>query len=240
MKSHIDGTLETVKFAKRRRDYHDNLAKIFDLGHEKTDLLQYFPAFVGDLTLNRYLTLYELYKKTLGISGHIAEVGVFKGGSTLLFGKLVRMFEHDSLVMCHGFDWFKGVQQDTDSALQVPGGDSSDEGTLRRLIELQNLDSTVKIHNLDAAKELPKFFEENPHLRFKLVFLDSGTYEVTKASIEHFWPRLNNGGIIIFDQYCNEVAPGETRAIHELLPDEKIETIPGSWMPGSYIRKEVK
>jgi len=240
MKSHKYGTLETMKHAGKRAQYHENTAKILDLGHEKVDLLDYFPAFVGDLTLNRYLTLYELYKQVQGISGHIAEVGVFKGGSTLLFGKLIRMFEHDSLTMVHGFDWFQGIEEETDAVLQIPGGDSSDEGTLRRLIRLQDLQSTVKIHNLDARKDLPKFFEEHSHLRFKLIFLDSGTYEVTKASIENLWPRLNVGGIMVFDQYTNEVAPGETRAIHELLPNETIRNWPGSWMAGSYIIKEVR
>lgn len=206
--SHINGTLETVKHAKRRVKYHENLPKILVLGHSKEDLLHYFPAFVGDLTLNRYLTLYELYKRTLGISGHIAEVGVFKGGSTLLFGKLIQMFEHDSLTMVHGFDWFAGVEEGTDAALQVAGGDASDENTLRELIRLQNLDSTIKIHNLDARKDFPEFFDENSHLRFRLIFLDSGTYNVTRASIEALWPRLNVGGIMIFDQYNNEVSPG--------------------------------
>jgi len=74
-------------------------------------------------------------------------------------------------------------------------------------------------------------------LRFKMVFLDSGTYSVTSASIKALWPRLNVGGIMVFDQYNNEVAPGETRAVQELLPDEKIQTIQPSWMPCSYICK---
>lgn len=239
MKSHIDGTLETVKHADKRAKYHENLAKILDLGHSKQDLLHYFPAFVGDLTLSRYLTLYELYKQTLSISGHIAEVGVFKGAGSILFGKLIQMFEPLSLTMVHGFDWFKGIEVGTDASLQVAGGDASDEEVLRGLIRLQNLDSTVKIHNLDVRSELPDFFETNQHLRFKLIFLDSGTYNVTRASIEALWPRLNVGGIMVFDQYNNEVAPGETQAIHELLPKEKIRTWLGSWMPGSYIVKEV-
>lgn len=239
IKSHVDGIFETVKHAERRAKHHENLPKILDLGHEKADLLHYFPAFCGDLTLNRYLTLYELYKETSGIPGHIAEVGVFKGAGSILFGKLINLFERDSLTMVHGFDHFGGIDIDTDSPLQVPGGDSSNENTLRELIRLQNLDSTIKIHNLDAARDLPEFFENNPHIRFKLVFLDSGTYNITSEAIKAFWPRLNIGGIMIFDQYNNEVAPGETRAIHELLPNEKIETLTGSWMPSAYIRKGV-
>ena len=237
MKSHKQGSLETAKFAERRAKYHENLPKILDLVTEKSDFLDYFPSYVGNLTLNRYFTLYELYKKTLGISGHIAEIGVFKGAGSILFGKLIQMIEPDSLTMVHGFDHFGGIDDDTDAKLQLVGGDSSDESKLRELIRLQNLDSTVKIHNLDARTGFPKFFDENSHLRFKLIFLDSGTYNVTKASIEALWPRLNVGGIMIFDQYNNEVAPGETKAIHELLPDAKIETLPGSWMPGAYIVK---
>ena len=69
------------------------------------------------------------------------------------------------------------------------------------------------------------------------MFLDSGTYECTSAAIKAFWPRLNVGGIMVFDQYNNEVSPGETRAVTELLPNEKIETMQPSWMPASFIVK---
>lgn len=42
---------------------------------------------------------------------------------------------------------------------------------------------------------------------------------------------------MIFDQYNNEVAPGETRAVQELLPDLKVQTIPNSWFPNAYVQK---
>lgn len=238
MRSHRDGVLETVKFSARRENYYENLSKIFSLGHEKEDLIHYFPAFAGTLTLNRYLTLYELYKKTQGISGHIAEIGTYKGASILLFGKLVQMFEADSLTMVHGFDWFYGTAAVDENPLQVQGGNAAAQDVLEELIRLQNLDNTIKIHNLNVEKDLPRFFKKNTHLQFKLVFLDSGTYECVSASIREFWPRLAVGGIMIFDQYNNEVAPGETRAVKELLPNEKIETIIGSWMPNSYLIKK--
>lgn len=240
MKSHVKGTLETIKFDHRRADYELYIAKLSLLGVKIDESIEHFPAFAGYMTLNRFLTLYELYKKVLGISGHIAEVGVFKGAGSLLFAKLTQIFEPESLAMVHGFDHFGGIDDDTDAILQVPSGDSSNEGRLREIIDLQNLDHIVKIHNMDARKDFPAFFEKYPHLRFKLIFLDSGTYSVTRASIEALWPRLNVGGIMVFDQYVNEVAPGETRAIHELLPDETIRTVVGSWMPSAYIIKEVR
>lgn len=237
MKSHRKGELETLKFDHRRPDYELYMTKLPLLGLNIGECIEHFPAYAGHMTLNRCFTLYEIYKKVLGISGHIAEVGVYKGFGSLLFAKMTQIFEPESLTMVHGFDWFSGIEDGTDASLQIAGGDSSEENSLREVIDLQKLDHILKIHNMDARKDWPDFFGKYPHLRFKLIFLDSGTYNVTKASIEALWPRLNVGGIIIFDQYNNEVAPGETRSIHELLPNEKIECLPWSWMPKSYIVK---
>lgn len=238
IKSHRNGELETVKFADRKVKYYQNLPEILSLGHEKVDYLHHFPAFVGQQTLLRTLTLYELYKKTLGVSGHIAEIGVYKGSGSIFFGKLVEIYEPESLTMVHGFDWFLGTRAVEENPLQVQGGNLSDEQQLRELVRLQGLSNTVKIHHLNVETEFPSFFDKYSHLRFKLIFLDSGTYECTAASIKALWPRLNIGGIMIFDQYNNEVAPGETRAIHELLPNEKIETLQPSWMPSSFVVKK--
>lgn len=240
IRSHKDGWLETVKFAPQREKYYENLVKIFDLGHDKLDYIHHFPAFVGTQTLNRNLFLYEMYKLVSGIAGHIAEVGVYKGAGSLFFGKLIQIFEPNSLTMVHGFDHFKGTDSTTDSPLQIAGGNLADEVKLRKLVSLQGLENTVKIHNLNAITGFPDFFRENPHLQFKLIFLDSGTYEVTKASIWALWPHLLPGGIMIFDQFNNEVAPGETKAVRELLPQEIIRTIPNSWMPHAYVIKGSK
>jgi len=237
IKSHREGTLETVKFAHRKVDYEQYLLKLSAQGRSIPELLHHFPAFVGKMTLNRCFTLYELYKSVIGVSGHIAEIGVYKGFGSILFGKLIELFEPESLTMVHGFDHFKGIDPTTDAALQVPGGDASDESQLREIIELQGLDNTIKIHNLDATTDFPEFFESNPHLRFKLVFLDSGTYKVTSASLQAFWHRITPGGILILDQFNNEVAPGETEAVCEFFKNRKIETIPNSWMPNAFVRK---
>lgn len=235
--AHKMGQFETMKFANRRPDYARAIEEIAGMGYQVEDYIHHFPAFVGHMTLWRSLTLYELYKKTLGISGHIADVGVFLGASTLLFGKLMQIFEPESLSMVHGFDWFKGTHVSKEDSLQIEGANLESEARVRKLIALQKLENVVKVHKIDVAKEIEGFFATNPHLRFKLVFLDSGTYDVVSSAIRAFWPRLTPGGLLVLDQYNHEVAPGEVRAIHDLLPNEKVETIPNSWMPSAYIQK---
>ncbi len=238
VRSHIDGSLETVKHASRREKYYENLPKILDLGHEKEDFLHYFPAFVGDLTLIRNFSLIEAYHKTKHLCGHLAEIGVYKGAGSILFGKLLRIYDPNSLFMVHGFDNFGGTRAVPENPLQVDGGNLCDEDTLRELIRLQNLDNIVKVHTLDAEKDFPAFFDKYPHLQFRLVFCDSGTYEVTSEAIKNFWPRLIPGGIMIFDQFNSEVSPGETRAVRELLPNEEIKTFSPGWMPSAYVIKK--
>jgi hypothetical protein len=216
------------------------------------DLLHDFTAYVGHMTLNRMLTIYELYKQVLGVAGHIADVGVYKGGSSLLFAKLVRNYESEALTLVHGFDWFEGMRntpppQDggenlftKDSPLILEGGYKADYEDVLELVHRQGFDDILKIHKLNLITDCPAFFERHRHLKWKLVMMDAGSYEVMKAAIPHFYDRLIPGGIMIFDQYAHEFAPGETLAVSKLLPHAKVRTIPNSWMPNAYIIKDAE
>jgi predicted O-methyltransferase YrrM len=100
------------------------------------------------------------------------------------------------------------------------------------------LEHIAKIHKLDVTKELGQFFQEYPHLQFKLVFMDAGSYEVVSSCLPHFWPRLLSGGVLIFDQFNHEIAPGETRAAREYLPDNvPINSFVFTTMPSAYAVK---
>lgn len=235
------GTLEAQKFDYRRKKYYEYMdyLETQSEGEIKRDYLEHFTAYVGHMSLHRVLTIYELYKKTIGIAGHIADVGVYKGASSLLFAKLIKIYESESLTMCHGFDWFEGTGElsEADSNLVEAGSYKADYQEVTTLIEKQGFDNILKIHKLNLMTDLDDFFKSNTHLRFKLVMMDAGIYEVMKAAIPFFWERLNPGGVMIFDQYACQFAPGETLAIHELLPEVQVHTIPNSWMPNAYIMK---
>jgi Methyltransferase domain len=232
-----EGQFENQKYAKIRSEYWQGLNKILEMDFEKTDYLHHFPAFVGHLTLARFLSLYEAYKMTLGIGGHIAEIGVYKGAASIFFAKLVKMYEPQSLTLVHGFDWFKGAKTTAEEKYVKMGECTADYEPLIKLIKHQHLENILHIHNLDVTKELDGFFRDNSHLQFKLVFSDCGVYDVVSSAIKQFWPRLTPGGVMVFDQFNHEYAPGETRAIRELLPGVKVNTFPFGWMPTAYVVK---
>jgi predicted O-methyltransferase YrrM len=174
---------------------------------------------------------------TLGVAGHIAEAGVYKGAGTLLFAKLTKIFEPESLTLVHGFDWFEGMHPPQEESEFLNKPYKEDYQRLMRLIQAQKLNNIVHIHKLDLVTELKPFFAKNNYMQFKLVFLDAGQYDIVMSCLENFWPRLTSGGIIIFDQYNHETSPGETRAVKEFMPDAKIRTFPFGWMPTAYVVK---
>jgi hypothetical protein len=231
------GKFETQKFAARKVPYFEGLNEILSLGYEQSDLIHHFPSFVGHMTLARFVALYELYKMVLGVAGHIAEAGVYKGAGTLFFAKLAQIFEPESLTLVHGFDWFEGTRTTAEDRNVVEGSYKEDYARLMRLIRAQKLEHLVHIHKLDLRTGLDQFFKENNSLQFKLVFLDAGQYDIVKSCLEHFWPRLTSGGVLILDQFNHELSPGETRAVKEFMPDAQIRTFPFAWMPTAYVMK---
>jgi len=231
------GQFEHRKFADRRPFYEESLREILSLGYPPEDLIHHFPAFAGHLTLLRFLSLYEAYKQTLGIAGHIAEVGVFKGAGSLFFAKMLQIFEPDSLTLVHGFDWFQGAKVTEEEKFVVDGECCEDYQRVLQLVRAQHLEPILHLHNMDVTEGLGPFFEEHAHLRFKLVFLDCGLHDVVAAGIRHFWPRLAPGGVLILDHYSHEFAPGEMRAVRELLPDIAFRSFRPGWMPAAYAIK---
>jgi len=106
------GKFEYIKFDERRQPFSDYIAYLGDKNLSTEDWMEHFTSYIGHMSLSRVLGLYELYKKTLGVSGHIGEIGIYKGASFFLFAKLVKIFEAESLTQIHGFDWFQGTGGD--------------------------------------------------------------------------------------------------------------------------------
>ncbi|PCH95131.1 MAG: hypothetical protein COB85_04820 [Bacteroidetes bacterium] len=227
---------ETTKFGYRREPYYKGLEEISKLGYTTEDYIHHFPCFTGHMNLSRFMALYECYQNTLGIAGHIAEIGVYKGASLLFLTKLAQIYESESLTQVHGFDWFQGTPVDPESR-EPEGTYKESYERLIQLIKAQSLENAVFVHKLDVTTELPKFFEKHPHMQFKIVFFDIGLYSVVNTALPIFWERLSKGGYLILDQFNHEMAPGETKAVKEFLKDKEIRTFPHTFMPTAYIVK---
>ena len=141
------GKFETLKFAGRRDSYYEGLNEILSLGYSQEDLLHHFPSFVGHMTISRFIALYELYKMTLGVAGHVAEAGVFKGAGTLWFAKLAQIFEPESMTLIHGFDWFEGNRPTAEEPNVHEESYKEDYDRVMKLVRAQKLDHVVTCTN---------------------------------------------------------------------------------------------
>lgn len=235
---YVPGRFETQRFADRHDAYYQGLNVMLNLGFHQKDLVHYFPSFTGHMTLARYLVMYDVYRMTLGIAGHIAELGVYKAAGSLLFAKLVRIFEPEAFTLVHGFDWFEGTLPTEEEPNIKEGSYCEDYERILKLVAAQKLDNILHIHKLDLRSQLTPFFEKHNYMQFKLAFFDAGQYDIVRHGIEEIWPRIVPGGILLLDQFNHELSPGETRAVRELLPDAKIRTFPHGWLPSAYIVKE--
>lgn len=237
-KPYAQGTLETAKFNARRGPYWESIRHILGMGYDPAELIHHAPAFAGQMNLGRHLAFYEAYKMALPFAGHIAECGMYLGTGSIYFAKLIRLFEPEALTLVLGFDWFAGAKGTGDEAQLVSEGAYAESyERVCELVRVQGLDDIIRVNNLDLAKDLPAYFAEHQHLQFKLVFLDCGYYDVVKAGIENFWPRLTPGGVLLLDNFNHETAPGEARAVRELLPDKQIRTFNFAFQPTAYIIK---
>lgn len=160
------------------------------------------------ITQDRLNTFEQL--KPLVPKGIVAEVGVYKGGSLKVLAQLF----NDRPVL--GFDTFEGLPKEQWVESEIHEiGDFHDTSLMEVAEFLWDCPNTVLVKGL-----FPNTAAPYKDMNFSLVHLDTDFYLGTKLSLEWFWPRMNPGGIIVFDDYQWPDCPG----IVQLL-DEKI----GEW-----------
>jgi hypothetical protein len=206
--------------------------------------LENFPKYVRRQHLKRFLALYEISKLILPVKGSIVECGVFRGFSLMAWAKLSTILEPENLTRrIYGFDSFGGFPSVSDadrngSGIAEPGGfqtESYDE--LLELIRVYDQDRFLghipktQLIRGDATKTIPEFVKQNPHLLVSLLFLDFDLYEPTKVALEHLLPRMPKGAVLAFDELDNPIWPGETAALLDALPVNRLQIRRLEWDP---------
>lgn len=152
----------------------------------------------------------DLLRSTPQNVGDLAEIGVYKGGTA----KLMQSYAPGHYI--HLFDTFSGQPEDD----VVPAGwhrkgDFRDTGEA----EVKELLSTRNA--VFHAGTFPD--TADPDLRFAFAHVDMDTFQSTWAAIEYLRPRMVDGGVIVFDDYCWPATPGVAEAIHRSgLKGEKV------------------
>lgn len=183
--------------------------------HAIMEFYDQYPQEKGGYNMDRRWNVLQFLRLIANVPGDTVECGVFEGATSWLILRhapkwLNRERQH------HLFDSFEGCSEP--GSLDHPnhfhkGILACDEESVRRnLASFQERASFYK-------GWIPERFNEVADRIFAFVHIDVDLYEPTKDSIEFFYPRLNNGGILICDDYGCGTCPGATKAVDDFLSD---------------------
>jgi len=195
------------------------------------ELLANLGVYLTSKSLSRLLFFYEIYKKILHTHGVIIEFGVRWGQTLSLMSALRGIFEpfnrHRKIVGFDTFEGFSGMSEKdgdkckcSDGSFGVPPDYESYLDSIMSLQEELNPMSHIKRYELvkgDAVKTIPEYFEYHPETIISLAIFDFDIYTPTKAALEAVKSRMFKGSVLVFDELCDEIFPGETLALMESL-----------------------
>jgi len=159
------------------------------------------------LSRQRLEMLYQWAKNAHAVRGDIAEVGVYKGGTALLMASVLQGTGKE----LHLFDTFSGMPHTTyDIDLHRPG-DFSDTAT-EEVARLLSVFAGVRLYPGIFPDTVPKGWETKV---FSYVHVDVDIFSSARDCCRFFYPRMSQGGIMIFDDYGFPSCPGIRQAVDE-------------------------
>jgi O-methyltransferase len=193
------------------------MSHVFDLEPEFVDLY----ALCREQTMTSIERMYALYTATRyvidnGVPGDFVECGIWRGGSVMMIAlTLLRLACPDRVLWL--YDTFDGMPPPSDEDIQEMSGrpasgilaeheKSPDDpfwGLAPRSIVEENMRRTgypmdrIRIVAGDVLTTVPS---EAP-AQIALLRLDTDWYASTRHELEHLYPRISRGGVLIVDDY---------------------------------------
>lgn len=178
-------------------------------------------------SVERLYALYEAvrYIATAGIDGDILECGVWRGGSSMMAALTLSEFDLSRTIWL--YDTFEGmpppgehdVQYTGEHASRVLASANRAPGTSNEWAwaTLDDVRSNIASTGYPAVEYVKGKVEEtipaHAPSRIALLRLDTDWYESTRHELEHLYPRLAAGGVLIIDDYGHW--QGARRAVDE-------------------------
>ena len=200
------------------------------------EVLPNLGIFLTSKSLSRLLFFCEVYRKIVHQHGIIVEFGVRWGQTLSLLSALRGIFEpfnrHRKIVGFDTFEGFRGLGDKDgekclchDGSFAVPPGYESYLDEILAIQEQLNPVSHLKRYELvkgDAVQTVPAYLRRHPETMIAMAIFDFDIYEPTRAALEAIKPHLGKGSILVFDELCDDIFPGETVALREAFGLNKL------------------
>jgi len=166
----------------------------------------------------RMFELYQLASQAAKINGDFLEIGVWKGGTSAIIGSA--LIENEGAEKnFYIADTFEGVVK-TGSKDDLYMGNEHSNASVE---DVKDLFDKIKLPKPEILVGI--FPDDHNHLEINslaFVHCDVDVYDSTKDIIDWCIPRMESGGIIVFDDYGFYTTTGVTRYVNELFKKEDI------------------
>jgi O-methyltransferase len=164
---------------------------------------------------DRAYILWATLRQALLLKGDVFECGVFRGGTALLEASTMARCEKTLQgKQLHLFDSFSGMPPTTAGVDRLKTGDLSTTSESGVAALLEHF-AFVHIH----AGFIPETFVGLQAERICWAHVDVDIYQSVRDCISYIYPRLAEGGFLIFDDYGFPSCPGARRAVDEAFLD---------------------
>jgi hypothetical protein len=119
------------------------------------------------------------------------------------------------------FDSFEGLPQRTDIDGPWGQGHFADTSVETVRATVGDLAGRAEIH----AGWIPATFDGLPESHYDLVHLDLDLYDGTLAALRYFWPKVNDGGALVVDDFGFPNCAGVRRAVLEFIPQPDLRWV---------------
>lgn len=177
------------------------------------------------------------YIEEKSIEGDIVECGVWKGGSMMAAAETLLRAGNSSRNL-YLFDTFEGMSPPTDKDVDIAG--VAADSLLERTDKMKD-ESVWCCASLEIVKRAVNsvgYPSDNIHFvkgmveqtiplnapdKIALLRLDTDWYESTKHEMEHLFPRLAKGGVLIIDDYGHW--QGARKAVDEYFEKNNVKIL---------------
>lgn len=159
--------------------------------------------------------LYSLARQAWPLPGDFVEAGVYRGGTARLLRTLFDLQPNGPPHQLHLFDTFAGMPE-TDSGRDLHRqGDFSDT-SVEAVSSFVGKEDWIRYHE----GFIPETFRGLESMRIAFAHVDVDIHRSIIDSCTFIYPRLLQGGIMVFDDYGLSSCPGARAAVDEFFADK--------------------
>lgn len=163
--------------------------------------------------------LLAVARQASSLPGAWIECGVFRGGTAMLLAKLLNELGRNAPL--HLFDTFAGMPE-TDARVDLhEKGDFSDTSVEGVRAGIRAVAGPAAERVVFHPGVMPETFQGCAIDRVALAHVDVDIYRSVLDCCEFIYPRLVDGGILLFDDYGFPACPGARRAVDEFFVDRR-------------------